>query len=173
MILSMSEQTKLFMLTVLIGVAIGFTYDIFRIIRKVFIHPNFLIQIEDILYWALVSFGMFYFMLNRNDGEVRAYSIFGAFLGMILYYLTASPFIMKASVTVLNFFKKVLFTLLQIMLYPIKILLKIIKIPFNIVKNYIISAKKPVKKVLQKSGMYAKIRKDKISHDLKIIFKKV
>ena len=112
MILSMSGQAWLFLFTVITGFVIGFVYDIFRILRKTIPHNHFMVQLEDILYWICVSLLMFYFMLHRNYGEIRLFSIAGAALGGVLYFLTLSLIIMKTSVAVIEFIKRILTFLL-------------------------------------------------------------
>jgi len=158
----MSSQAILFLLTVVLGALIGFIYDIFRIFRKTVKHKDFFIFIEDTVYWLIVSFVMFYFMLNQNDGEIRFYAIVGAFLGMILYFYTVSIFVMKISMAVIKVIKKIFNIIFKVISFPIKIIIKIFKI--------IIS---PFKKVLKKLKNYARIKADKLLKDIKIIIKKV
>ena len=165
MILSMESQVILFLTTIAAGFAIGFIYDIFRVIRLIFKHPDFLLHIEDILYWLFVAFLMFYIMLFQNYGEIRFFSIIGAFIGMALYFLTISKLFMGVSKAIVEFVKKIVLGLIYVILFPFKILFKIIMVPYQAIK-------KIIKKVLQKSNRYAKIRIRKIFGEFKIILKK-
>ena len=150
---SITGQGTLFLSTVLIGALIGFFYDIFRIIRMVFKHPNFLVQIEDVLYWLIATFLTFYLMLHINSGEIRIYIILGAFFGMAVYFFTLSIFIIKTSDILITFFKKVFFTIVAIVFAPIKLVLSILRIILN---------------------FFAKpIKKGKLYKDIKIILRKV
>ncbi len=169
----MSEQTRLFLQTIAAGFAIGWIFDVFRVLRAAVKHPDFLTQIEDMLYWVIVSFGMFYFLLNVNAGEVRIFSIIGAFLGMGLYFATLSPVFMAVSVAIVDFVKKVVVTTITIMLFPIKILLRILAVPARFARKKAKQAGKPVKKLLQNSARYAKMKKQKFVSHLWIMFKKV
>jgi len=126
MILSMSAQAWLFLTTVAMGFVIGFAYDVFRIVRKTVSHRHWVVQLEDIIYWVGVSLLMFYFMLHRNYGEVRFFSIAGAALGMIIYFYSLSLLVMKVSVAVIEFLKKVVLTAARILLGPVRLLLKIL-----------------------------------------------
>ena len=140
MILSMSGQAWLFLSTVVAGFAIGLFYDLFRITRKTVRHKAWLVQIEDVLYWSVASVLMFYFLLQRNHGEIRFFIIIGAAVGMISYFYTLSPLIVKVSVAVISFFKRVLFTVARILLVPIRMLIKLLKIlakPFIWLAKYI------------------------------------
>lgn len=128
MILSMSGQAWLFLGTVVAGFVIGFVYDIFRIARKTAKHKSWLVQFEDVLYWSVASVMMFLFMLHQNNGEVRLFAIAGAAIGMVLYFNSLSPLIIKVSVAVIDFFKKVILTIVRIILVPVKILISLLKI---------------------------------------------
>ncbi len=173
MILSVNAQTLLFFSTIAVGGILGFIYDIFRIFRRLFKHGNFLTQIEDLIYWLLASFIMFYFMLNENYGEIRIFSMIGALIGVILYFFAISPFVLKVSLTILNIAKQILTVTFKILFFPIKILLKILYIPYNFVKPSLLNVISNVKKLLQKGKTYAKIKKDRLKKDVNIILKKV
>jgi len=131
MILSMSGQAALFLSTVALGFLLGFVYDLFRIARKTVPHRPWVVQFEDILFWLVVTLLMFYFMLHRNYGEIRFFSIAGAALGVVIYFCSLSPLVMKVSVAVVEFFKKVLFTVARIILTPIRWALKLIRPPLR------------------------------------------
>ena len=172
MILSVSEQAWLFLSACAAGFVIGFVYDAFRIIRIAIPHPSFLIQLEDILYWALASAGMFIFLQHTTDGEVRAYSIFGAGLGALLYFLTLSPVIMTVSAAIINFIKKVLEAAVSVVLIPVRLVLHVLAVPYGIVIRFFYFVKKPCKKLLQNSLTYAKIKRRKLARDVFIVFRK-
>ncbi len=148
MILSMSGQAVLFMSTVAVGYALGFVYDVFRIIRKTFAHPDFLTQIEDVLFWIFVTGVMCLFMLNKNYGEIRFFSIAGAALGMILYFYTLSIVVISVSVFAVNLIKKIVMTLINLILFPLKL-------AYNIVDKILL---RPLKKILQNFTRYVKMR---------------
>ena len=172
MILSVSEQAWLFLSACAAGFVIGFVYDAFRIIRIAITHPSFLIQLEDILYWVLASAGMFIFLQYTTGGEVRAYSIFGAGLGALLYFLTLSVVIMAVSAAIISFIKKVLEAAIAVILVPVRLVIHILDVPYGIVKRFFYLAKRPCKKLLQNSLTYAKIKRRKLTRDVSIIFRK-
>lgn len=173
MILSMKTQVLLFLLTIGLGVVSGFLYDVFRIIRKVFKHPNFLTYIEDILYWILVTFLIFYIMLDKNYGEIRAFSIGGVLLGTILYFLTISKLFVNFSMSIIHIIEKILFMTLKILFAPIKLVITILGVPYKIIEKIIKNMCKKSKKTLQKSKNYVKIKARRTKRNFKIIFKKI
>jgi len=108
MILSMQGQAFVFLMAVVTGFACGFVFDLFRIFRKAIRHGTVLTQIEDVIFWVLAALIVFYAMFTMNDGEVRMFSILGAFLGMVLYFSTISLVIIKVSSKIIEMIKKVL-----------------------------------------------------------------
>ncbi|MCL2851625.1 MAG: spore cortex biosynthesis protein YabQ [Defluviitaleaceae bacterium] len=172
MILSVSEQARLFLFACAAGFVIGLVYDAFRIIRLAVPHPSFLIQLEDVLYWALASAGMFIFMQYTTGGEVRAYSIFGTALGALIYFMTLSAFIMAVSTAIINLVKKILAAIITVALIPVRLILHILAIPYGAAKKFLRLAKKPCKKLLQNSLTCAKIGRKKLARDVSIIFRK-
>ena len=172
MILSVSEQARLFLLACAAGFAIGFVYDIFRLVRVAIPHPTVLIQLEDVAYWLLAVGGMFIFLQHTMDGEVRVYSIFGAFLGALIYFLTLSVVIMAVSTAIINFIKKALTVLLNVVLIPLRLILHVVAIPYGIAAGFLHALGKPCKKLLQNTAACVKIRRRKLFRDISIIFRK-
>lgn len=127
MILSMSGQAWLFLSTVAAGFVMGFIYDIFRVIRKSLPHRHWMVQIEDIIYWSACSVLMFVFLLHENYGEIRFFAIAGAALGMVTYFVSLSAIVLKVSVTLINFLKKVIMTVARILFTPVRWLLRLLK----------------------------------------------
>jgi spore cortex biosynthesis protein YabQ len=79
MILSIGFQLRLFLLMIITGFVIGFVYDILRIIRRIIKHGKFIANIQDIIYWVIVTIFVFYIIFTYNNGEIRFYSILGVF----------------------------------------------------------------------------------------------
>lgn len=169
---SINQQASIFIITVFVGFFIGFIYDLFRIFRKTLKHPNILIQVEDLLYWIFVSLTMFYILLHKNYGEVRAFSIIGAFLGMIIYFLTLSQIFVPITVKVINFVKKCIAFIIKVILIPIKFIIKLLSYPYNFFKKLLSKFKRTSIKVGRKSKTKLKRAKKGLTKEMKIIFKK-
>lgn len=166
MILSLNYQAWLFLSTILAGVVMGITYDMVRILRIAVKHPKFLIQVEDGIYWIFVIFAMFFFMLHENYGEIRFFSILGAFLGMLVYFLTISKAIMGISSFIINFIKYIFFLLLRILFTPFRLLFKLFCIPARRTSKFF---SKKYKNVLHLMKLYAKIKLKRFNVKNKII----
>jgi len=172
-ILSMGEQVSLFLSTLILGALTGLAYDFIRLFRRLVKHSSFLCNIEDLVYWILVLILVFYFMLNRNFGEIRLFSVMGFFIGMVLYLMSISRLVLGIMLACAAFLKKVIKKAAAIILYPIKILINILKIPYSFILSIYRKLSRRGKKVLHNGGTYAKIKSRKLKEDLKIILKRI
>ena len=80
---------------------------------------------------------MFYFMLVKNYGEIRFFSIAGAVLGMVLYFCTLSIIIMGISAAVINFIKKVVLTAVRIIMAPLRFIIKLLTPLFRVMRSFL------------------------------------
>lgn len=96
----------------LLGISLMLLYDILRVARIVLPHQDFLLGVEDILYWLLVSASAFLMLYNQNDGIIRWYAVAAIALGMILFHNCISrhavPFIGRVLKLPVDFIGKVL-----------------------------------------------------------------
>ena len=126
----MPAQAWLFLSTVLVGAAIGLFYDIFRIFRKILRHPTAFVQLEDLFFWLVVTAAVFYFMLHRNYGEIRPFTIIGIIVGATLYFATISQWIIKVFVAIINYVIKVIVSVFRIIFTPFRLFFTWISPPF-------------------------------------------
>lgn len=161
MILSFSFQLKTFILSILIGFAMGFFYDWIRIFRRVLFHKNILIQIEDIIYWNFMAGVIFLICLYQNNGEIRAFFIIGIVLGMCTYFFTISKIFISVSTKIINLIKIIIKFIFECILMPFKIVLKVILSILSpitkLFKKYFIKIFKNIRKVLQNNKKCVKI----------------
>jgi len=162
----MPGQAWLFLSTVLLGAIVGLFYDFFRIARRVATHPSWVVQLEDILFWVIVTGGMFYFMLHRNFGEIRPFSVVGLVCGAVLYFSTISRMVLTVFVTVIHFLKRVIVSAIRIITLPFRLLINLIAPP---VKNIFTKGRKKVSNVVR----YSKMQTKKQIRNWKILRKKV
>lgn len=110
------------------GVILMLVYDLLRIVRKLIPHGIFLISLEDILFWLSGAVAIFVMLFRENDGYLRAFSIGGVILGMALYALTLSRYVVKGAVLALE---KILYLLLR----PFVCLFRLLRRPAGAVKR--------------------------------------
>ena len=100
------NQAYLFLVFALNGIFIGILFDFFRILRKSFKTVNFITNIEDILFWILTGLSIIYCMYNFSGGALRFFMLLGLILGILLYMLTLSDFLVKIVVKIISIIKK-------------------------------------------------------------------
>ena len=145
------NQTLLFLLFMLDGIIIGFIFDIFRISRRTIKTSDFITIIEDFIFWILTAIILLYSIFTFNNGEIRWFMFMATILGFLLYIMTVSSYIIKINVTIINFIKKIIQKIFNIICIPFKIIFKFIKkLCFNPMIFIIVNIKKNFKIILQK-----------------------
>ena len=82
---TVSEQTELFLLSVLAGVTFGVLWDVFRALRVMLppMRSTALTAVCDALYMIICGLGLYIFSLLFARGEIRAFYWLGALLGAV------------------------------------------------------------------------------------------
>ncbi len=153
------NQSYLFLIFTLNGILIGFLFDFFRILRKIFKTANYITYIEDILFWILTGISIIFFLYKFSDGNLRVFIFIGLIFGFILYMLTLSKIIINIFVHIINFIIKILEKIFLIVKVPIKNIYNFLKkLILNEIyefitreKNNIIKRFKKNKKICKKS----------------------
>lgn len=130
-----SSQALLFITSIEIGIIMGMIFDIIRVTRKIVKVPDFIVQIEDLIYWILCGLVGFYILYVTNYAEIRPFVFIGIVLGAVFYFATFSIVFMKAATVVINYVKALLKRLWQLFLIPVRWGIKTIKRPIVYVKK--------------------------------------
>ena len=85
MVSSVYWEWELLLITIKLGVKLALFYDIIRIFRFMISHRNFVISVEDFLFWIYATLVIFRLQLEQSDGVLRGFSVLGMLLGMFLY----------------------------------------------------------------------------------------
>lgn len=144
MMVSVSSQAYIFLYTVAGGMLIALVYDIFRILRKAVKTGGLITDVQDLMYWLIVTVIMFLTIYYSNDGEIRAYLFIGAFIGVILYSLLFSRIVMSSSLFIIKMVTYVIKCIIFIVSYPVRLLFKVFSAP---VRGLAGITKKALKKV--------------------------
>ncbi len=109
-ILSLSTQTRSFLLSLGFGLIIGILYDVLRIVRILLSFSKIATFVTDFLFSVLSAVMTFLFCLSVTNGEVRLYIILGEFIGFSVFYLSfgtvAVKFSEKTVKKIFNVFRK-------------------------------------------------------------------
>ena len=126
-----TAHTLLFLTSIQIGVMMGVVFDLIRILRKIIKHPNFFVQIEDMLYWVACAFFGFYMLYICNYAAIRPFIFIGIILGALFYYLTFSIWFMKLATIVIDYIKKLIRKLIGYLLIPLRWIIKTLMWPLR------------------------------------------
>lgn len=99
----------MFLLSIFYGVFLGILYGCFRVFRKVMVHKDRFVHLEDILYCVIAAFGLFYIFHVYNDGIMRSYVLLGILIGAEAYFVFGS-----------GIFEKILYKLSGILCFLLK-----------------------------------------------------
>ena len=111
------NQLFSFFIYVIVGILLGFIFDIFRALRKSIKNSTVVTNIEDILF-VIISFIIIAMVVQIvSKGELRFYILLGIILGILIYFLSVSKYIITGETWILksiikilksiyNFFKK-------------------------------------------------------------------
>lgn len=105
---TLTEQTLIFLYSCLLGITLGFLYDVFRIIRMIINSRSIMIFFQDILYFILSGIITFIFILGFNSGDSRFYILAGEGIGWIAYHITIGEIIYRLSNKTVKTFKNLL-----------------------------------------------------------------
>ncbi len=138
----LSSRHELYVLcgTFLGGMAVGYVFDFFRIMRKNFKSAEKHVWLQDILMWALVLMVVYTTLFITNSASVRWYEFMGFGAGIAVYIAGLSRFITKISTAFITAMKKTVAFLVKILMFPIKLLLKIfspvVKVLGKLIKKF-------------------------------------
>lgn len=95
----MQYETALFFQSAALGMFLLLCYDILRIFREIFCsRPGY----GDFIFWIAAGIFSFTRIYRNNQGSLRAFLFLGIFLGMWLYHVTISAFLVRFSVRLLE-----------------------------------------------------------------------
>ena len=116
------QELTFFTHSVLMGLIITFVYDWIRVLRKLFRHGAILMSVEDLFFWLVCGFAVFYMLYKENDGTLRWFAVLGATLGMFLYKVIVRDRFVNIMSTYIHKIMWFVSRVLQIMLKPLKCL---------------------------------------------------
>ncbi|MCT4597513.1 MAG: spore cortex biosynthesis protein YabQ [Vallitalea sp.] len=156
-----STQAITFMLSVLNGLFLGVIYDFIRIFRRIIKHSRLVVNVEDFIFWVFGSLIIFIEIFNNNDGTIRGFLYIGVFLGLILYFLLISKWVLTIFMKLYGIIKKILAFIFKIIIKPIKLIF-----------HPLIIIHRKAYKLLKKFRKWLIIRYKKMKKQIKIIAKK-
>lgn len=100
------DEMTLFAVCFAAGAGLALVYDGIRIFRLLFHHADWIVDVEDLLYWIFTGWMVFETLFYFNQGTLRMYAFIGLLLGVIFYLLTISRGILFVAEKLLPFWEK-------------------------------------------------------------------
>lgn len=138
-IFGLQYETKLFMLSFLVGLVFGAVYDLLRIVRIVKKHHKTVVFIEDFSFVVFCAFWYFLFSTDLARGQIRLFVLIGMFIGFAVYLLTVGSITTRFASAIRMVYEKIESWLKRKIFTPIYTNIK-----KKIVQNYI-SLRKRIK----------------------------
>lgn len=105
MSITIQYEVRLLVMSFLTGVGLMIVYDCLRVFRLLCPHGAMLVGIEDMLYWIYAAFITFMLLYEEDDGNIRAYAVGAAFVGMVLYQHFISRNFLKGLKKLIKYFR--------------------------------------------------------------------
>ena len=87
--LDLEREFSIFLHAVLMGMLMLAFYFCFEALRHLFPHKRWMIHIEDISYWCIVSVYLFVQLYHTNNGKIRWVSALGVVIGAVILWKTS------------------------------------------------------------------------------------
>lgn len=121
-------QNPIFLYSCVLGIILGFYYDIFKISRLVSPFTQKQLLFCDLFFMSTSAILTFIFLLALNSGQIRMYLLVGELIGFIIYKLTLSRIIIFCAKYVIHTIKRILSFIRRKLLSPIfSLILKILR----------------------------------------------
>lgn len=111
--IAVAQQTRSFLVSLLLGGLLAALYDVFRILRRALPSPPALVAVQDVLYLALSGVVVFNFLVTHNAGQIRIFLLAGTAFGAVIYACTLGRLVMAAAEKIIAFFRWLLDLLLR------------------------------------------------------------
>ena len=103
-----ANQVYVFFWSILVGVVLALIFDFFRISRRKGTTKNFVVYMQDVLYWIIVAIIIIISAFVTNDGELRGYMFIGYAIGAIFYLILFSKIFIKIIGGILDFIENII-----------------------------------------------------------------
>ncbi len=166
--LTLAKETRLFLLSIVVGVGLSLLYDLLRVLRLQTRHRPIVVSLEDLLYFLVCAAVTFGFALKDNSGQIRGYILIGELLGWGCWHLTAGELAVKIASGIFALLRRVVLAVARVALFPFyclwKLVLKILRLLSRPMKLFL-------KKVMQ-TQKYNLKRKQMMLYNLSSRFQK-
>ena len=106
--MTIEQETIQFLLFIAMGIVFSIVFDFFRAIRKIRHPKRYIVLIQDIIYFNIITIILIISIVNIKEEIFRLYLIFAIILGIILYVLIIGYKIRNIFIYVIKYTKHVI-----------------------------------------------------------------
>ncbi len=132
---SVYHETYILLATIYGGILIGFIYDLYKVFRGVFKPKKLATNIQDVLFWSIITIVSFYVLIFSNKGDLRFYNFLGFIIGVLVYYYLLSDKIIKSLILIIRLLKQFTKDMGQLIIYPFHVGICLISVPYSYCKK--------------------------------------
>lgn len=108
MIITLSEQTLIFLYSCLFGVLLSCYFDVFRVIRLICGNRKTVTLVCDLLFFLSGTVFVYLFFVRFCSGQIRVYVLIGELLGFLICHFSVSALFMRFAVFVVRLVRRIL-----------------------------------------------------------------
>lgn len=138
--MTLSEETTVFLIFVVVGMLFSVIFDVFRAMRKVKKMKNKTIYFQDIIYFLIIGMILLLIIINYMNTELRMYLILAIILGIIIYISIVGNLVMNLMVKLINISGKII----DFLILPLTVYTNIFEKQIIILKKYVINCCKKI-----------------------------
>lgn len=112
--ISLNYQIIVFVISIVLGVTLGFIFDFFKVVGLILGRGELKTFIIDVLYFIFCAFISFLYMMVVSSGEIRIFYIIGEVAGWFLYHFTLGKYIFSIWTKLVFFLKKKCFIVVNL-----------------------------------------------------------
>ncbi len=135
MIVSVENEAFIFIMMFIAGGIVGFLFDIFKMLRMLKFGKIWVFM-TDMIFWLCATAIFICSVMYFNDGQMRWYEFIGIFLGIFLYFLLLSRYIVNLFLWFAKVIYKIFKIIFKIILTPLRFLYKILSVPILFVFRF-------------------------------------
>lgn len=113
------KEIDIFLKAIFLGAGICITYDVFRILRRIYKKGTIITGFEDVIFCIFTAIVIFSFLYSMNGGIIRSYIYMGIFIGIVVYEESIGKYVVKYTSKIIKKF----LILLKKILQPFKMLI--------------------------------------------------
>lgn len=105
-------QILIFFRAIAVGAGGMALYDLFRMLRIAFRQKDWMVFLEDVLFFMTVGLITWFYLLENCDGRLRGFVFVGEGLGAVLYFVTLGRLVMSVARKLIALLQRLMDTLI-------------------------------------------------------------